>query len=106
MIRRPPRSPLFPYTTLFRSVKEKRHAAVWWIEDGERARSRGPVTLAEVYRRPQGGVVTPRSLVWTQGMDRWRELRHLDVVSGLRLFAEFAPVTAPTPELEHLPPRI
>src|SRR3712207_9462914 len=35
MIRRPPRSTLFPYTTLFRSVAEVRHrAAVWFWEQG------------------------------------------------------------------------
>src|SRR2546430_7319931 len=38
MIRRPPRSTLFPYTTLFRSVTASRkprwstrHGCVWWI---------------------------------------------------------------------------
>src|SRR2546422_4435163 len=29
MIRRPPRSTLFPYTTLFRSVPEKSHRGAW-----------------------------------------------------------------------------
>src|SRR2546422_8051794 len=35
MIRRPPRSTLFPYTTLFRSVSiELRHASfIFWIKD-------------------------------------------------------------------------
>src|SRR2546429_5323874 len=32
MIRRPPRSTLFPYTTLFRSEKKQRQAANdWWL---------------------------------------------------------------------------
>src|SRR5256885_10495466 len=35
MIRRPPRSTLFPYTTLFRSVAgQRRHAAVGHMGDG------------------------------------------------------------------------
>src|SRR5436853_3143435 len=45
MIRRPPRSTLFPYTTLFRSYKDQKDAAkgkalvdfLWWgIHDGEK----------------------------------------------------------------------
>src|SRR2546427_6176622 len=35
MIRRPPRSTLFPYTTLFRSLRQRRHAHV-----GDRAERR------------------------------------------------------------------
>src|SRR2546427_4215138 len=30
MIRRPPRSTLFPYTTLFRSTTSRRRPSVWW----------------------------------------------------------------------------
>src|SRR5258708_12357409 len=37
MIRRPPRSTLFPYTTLFRSLKEIRPFATW-AAPGERRR--------------------------------------------------------------------
>src|SRR3712207_6998563 len=33
MIRRPPRSTLFPYTTLFRSVVEKAHLRPRFVED-------------------------------------------------------------------------
>src|SRR5258708_26244893 len=32
MIRRPPRSTLFPYTTLFRSVQHQSHVALWEYE--------------------------------------------------------------------------
>src|SRR5438270_6499985 len=43
MIRRPPRSTLFPYTTLFRSVAQHIHADfassfVRWLQDGRQAR--------------------------------------------------------------------
>src|SRR5260221_7402468 len=37
MIRRPPRSTLFPYTTLFRSHRSRRR----WLEHHQTARSRG-----------------------------------------------------------------
>src|SRR2546421_6497411 len=36
MIRRPPRSTLFPYTTLFRSLTRTAHAAAHQIRDAER----------------------------------------------------------------------
>ncbi len=72
-----------------------RRDATWWIEEGESGRSRGPVTLEELRRRAQGGVITARSLVWCSGMERWRELRHLDVAAGLRLFARFSPPAPP-----------
>src|SRR5438309_5961380 len=44
MIRRPPRSTLFPYTTLFRSLEA--HAGV----SGKRLRARGPAMLVEIGR--------------------------------------------------------
>src|SRR2546429_2894720 len=41
MIRRPPRSTLFPYTTLFRSIAAETllfyHPAVWWVSQRIRA---------------------------------------------------------------------
>src|SRR5689334_24196237 len=42
MIRRPPRSTLFPYTTLFRSPA-RRHADLGAARDGSRLHARGPV---------------------------------------------------------------
>src|SRR5229473_6412161 len=39
MIRRPPRSTLFPYTTLFRSPRPRRRAIMWWAVDGSSDRS-------------------------------------------------------------------
>src|SRR3712207_9570238 len=47
MIRRPPRSTLFPYTTLFRSLHVDRDDAV-----AERAQHRGDVGASD--RRPEG----------------------------------------------------
>src|SRR2546430_8727238 len=44
MIRRPPRSTLFPYTTLFRSIADDEYAKTIHISDGLARRS--PVRLA------------------------------------------------------------
>src|SRR5687768_17953165 len=38
MIRRPPRSTLFPYTTLFRSAGLFRHAEIAWINEANKLR--------------------------------------------------------------------
>jgi len=35
MIRRPPRSTLFPYTTLFRSGRFLEHSRIFWFENGD-----------------------------------------------------------------------
>src|SRR2546422_11292550 len=48
MIRRPPRSTLFPYTTLFRSLREREHAR----DEFERAQ----VRVDELLRRRGGGL--------------------------------------------------
>src|SRR2546421_6899161 len=50
MIRRPPRSTLFPYTTLFRSPRAPRRPAPVRLRRGRRALGRGP-----------GGARDPRS---------------------------------------------
>src|SRR5258705_2883858 len=52
MIRRPPRSTLFPYTTLFRSVQH----------DVRRARERAATEKHPVRRRRRGGQVVEQSL--------------------------------------------
>src|SRR3989449_7271733 len=54
MIRRPPRSTLFPYTTLFRSAAER-----GGDPGGRRGRGRAPLTRRPMCRRPIGAV--PRS---------------------------------------------
>src|SRR2546421_5879922 len=56
MIRRPPRSTLFPYTTLFRSVKRRfwdRPASNGLIQSGSEAGARVPGDV-EVSRGPAG----------------------------------------------------
>src|SRR2546426_8598023 len=44
MIRRPPRSTLFPYTTLFRSVEERPILA--WAAMGAGVLTKGPIAVA------------------------------------------------------------
>src|SRR3712207_7019906 len=56
MIRRPPRSTLFPYTTLFRSRRWQRYAGGWVLLDGGVCRS-GRLARArgfELWTWPQG----------------------------------------------------
>src|SRR5256885_6358609 len=52
MIRRPPRSTLFPYTTLFRSVRDPAHEVV--PRSGKRARGDQLSTAAVARRRRVG----------------------------------------------------
>src|SRR3712207_7411793 len=60
MIRRPPRSTLFPYTTLFRSAFEGRVVAVGRRNDVERVISEMGIGGAAVTRvDARGGLVTP-----------------------------------------------
>src|SRR3712207_8937339 len=57
MIRRPPRSTLFPYTTLFRSTRE-------WVCDGVRIGGRAGQDLWLVHE-PDGGVRLARARAWS-----------------------------------------
>src|SRR3712207_7154087 len=63
MIRRPPRSTLFPYTTLFRSVEAAERgegdalAGAAGVGDHTHRRLRGPV----LEQHPTGGVELPRA---------------------------------------------
>src|SRR2546425_2322867 len=45
MIRRPPRSTLFPYTTLFRSIPPRRVTVRLWLVRGDTASSRQVIDL-------------------------------------------------------------
>src|SRR5258707_7578348 len=50
MIRRPPRSTLFPYTTLFRSVRAGRRRNPWPVPKAGYARSRGAIRSHRYWR--------------------------------------------------------
>ena len=49
MIRRPPRSTLFPYTTLFRSVNKKQHNVIWWMTYFDKNRICGQIFNPTLY---------------------------------------------------------
>src|SRR2546426_12390505 len=53
MIRRPPRSTLFPYTTLFRSPLGLRPALQLCCREGDRAHDRGELAAWRTHRDPR-----------------------------------------------------
>src|SRR5437588_6125944 len=59
MTRRPPRSTLFPYTTLFRSARQSRHVGRGSDEDGGDVR-RGAARPPRHCIAPGGGRAAPR----------------------------------------------
>src|SRR2546430_17417300 len=61
MIRRPPRSTLFPYTTLFRSVRIGERARLG-ARQGERQRREEPARESLAVRERPGGVGFQRAL--------------------------------------------
>src|SRR2546426_11755884 len=52
MIRRPPRSTLFPYTTLFRSIRDLRVELERYPEIQEAIRTERPVLIPDVHEHP------------------------------------------------------
>src|SRR3712207_7592137 len=68
MIRRPPRSTLFPYTTLFRSSRISSQLPFWWIVIRVRAspKKASPASMA---------IASPNSL-WAVGLPLLRSEEH------------------------------
>src|SRR5437016_12265102 len=102
MIRRPPRSTLFPYTTLFRSSKILRDPAItvelkdfekpYFVVGGEVAKPgkydlRGDTTVVEAVT-VAGGVTdkskTSKVLLFRRVSDDWVELKAVDMKRMLR----------------------
>src|SRR2546425_9514413 len=69
MIRRPPRSTLFPYTTLFRSLRRARSDRALGLEVALQGAVVRPDTA-----RPAGGAVAP---TWTRSEEHTSELQSL-----------------------------
>src|SRR3712207_7869446 len=65
MIRRPPRSTLFPYTTLFRSLGYRVIAGAWWCE--------GPICGTT---RPKGRQHQRGSSMWEERHAKFRSEEH------------------------------
>src|SRR2546422_3396982 len=84
MIRRPPRSTLFPYTTLFRSlVDEREHLLGLRLRRGQEARAeprRGEHALAHVH-----GPIIPRSAARMPAPDPRSEEHTSELQSRLHL---------------------
>src|SRR3712207_8948765 len=73
MIRRPPRSTLFPYTTLFRSTDWEKKTLFWW------SNSNAPGTLSVGYTqwnlRKGSTYITPNSGSWSRSEEHTSELQ-------------------------------
>src|SRR2546428_5487177 len=65
MIRRPPRSTLFPYTTLFRSLKTSREAQEA-VRDGKTI----VLVTSGIHSNEVGGHLTPAALAYRLARDR------------------------------------
>src|SRR2546430_17684519 len=64
MIRRPPRSTLFPYTTLFRSTKTDDDVRRFFEEEFHDAVPLMPTLLEDFRQNPTGSLVTIRCAPW------------------------------------------
>src|SRR4051812_49698851 len=88
MIRRPPRSTLFPYTTLFRSVREcraRRRVHTWRPRPGPHARA-AAWSLARAARRPHRPAPPRWSASCTRSEEHTSELQsHVNLVCRLLL---------------------
>src|SRR5260370_17113083 len=75
MIRRPPRSTLFPYTTLFRSSLLYRHPAA--IDGDDRAGNEGAGRRSQQQGRASDVLGLPETAQWRLGLDPGAALRVL-----------------------------
>src|SRR2546426_2757008 len=72
MIRRPPRSTLFPYTTLFRSIRDLRVELERYPEIQEAIRTERPVLIPDVHEHPLFEVIRRR---WSRSEEHTSELQ-------------------------------
>src|SRR2546422_8437565 len=71
MIRRPPRSTLFPYTTLFRSLRDL--GELWFDEPALRFRYQGTIVFrGRKMSKSRGNIETPDANVERYGADTLR----------------------------------
>src|SRR5258708_31666371 len=71
MIRRPPRSTLFPYTTLFRSARRKKRSK---IRSRNSAATPGPLSASDTLHTPAS--ITESSVTVPPGGDAFRSEEH------------------------------
>src|SRR5262245_62702413 len=79
MVRRPPRSPLFPYTTLFRSGggRGRRSASTSGVQAGEQRTDRGRGARDPQQRRPASSHARTTSPSRTRSEEHTSELQSL-----------------------------
>src|SRR5256885_12515398 len=91
MIRRPPRSTLFPYTTLFRSIREENGFA---FSAEETLKLITPATRLIIINSPANptGGVTPRAEVdkLVKGLEQWPEDRKSTRLNSSHLVISYA----------------
>src|SRR5436189_1144562 len=80
MLRRPPRSTLFPYTTLFRSIRQPGQAdvdaLVTWLENTlDRAAAVGPPHLPDRSEEHTSELQSPMYLVCRLRLEKKKELK-------------------------------
>src|SRR5437899_4846637 len=80
MIRRPPRSTLFPYTTLFRSTREQRTVEVRWDQRRERGEVCAQVRVGLHAKTADLAVMIERDL----GFGHVRSEEHTSELQSLR----------------------
>src|SRR2546425_4311178 len=102
MIRRPPRSTLFPYTTLFRSPFPKLRAHGLIIKDGAKmSKSRGNVVIPDAYIQKWGADTFRMYLMFLGPFQEGGDFRETGII-GIRRFLDKVWTTAheaagPTP---------
>src|SRR3712207_8271356 len=88
MIRRPPRSTLFPYTTLFRSVRGYTNEGRRWLEEALSLSAKGAEPLRARALNGAG------HLAWSQGdLDRAQALREQRDRKSTRLNSSHANIS-------------
>src|SRR2546426_12117581 len=80
MIRRPPRSTLFPYTTLFRSVNDGSACAQAFFLDAKKVAELGPPNAMRLMFHPAG--FRPYIVNWEPTAASLVQWLHRDVASG------------------------
>src|SRR5258708_13299338 len=100
MIRRPPRSTLFPYTTLFRSIWDKSREEVVWVAEGYQYlcdRQDDPLKLENFFP-------CPKPLYSNRSEEHTSELQSPDhLVCRLLLEKKKRPSPTPLPSPPQLP---
>src|SRR5258708_17918792 len=78
MIRRPPRSTLFPYTTLFRSAEANGVHDLRWLEGAEARAMEPALHCAAALHSPSTGIIDSHALMLARSEEHTSELQSPD----------------------------